>query len=155
MWRGAKGSKGKSSGWVKEHAYRILIQNDTSPQTQAVSIHHTLGPGVGFYGDGDEHVGTVHADFLQTLTDCLTLLEGYITGNERRAIQHFQTRMAHLVQHHHARNFVMQHWVDIRLGGSSCRLRKASQHIKMNQHITHLPDGSSIPSCAVLPTTGS
>jgi len=69
-----------------------MIQNDTSPQTQAVSIHHTLGTGVGFYGDGDEHLGTVYADFLQTLTDCLTLLEGYIIGNEQHAIQHFQTR---------------------------------------------------------------
>ena len=58
-------------------------------------MHHTLGPGVGFYGDGDEHLGTVHADFLQTLTDCLTLLEGYITGNERHAVQHVQSRMAH------------------------------------------------------------
>ena len=77
---------------MKKQAYRILIQNDTSPQTQAVSIHHTLGPGVGFYGDGDEHLGTVYADILQTLTDCLTLLEGCIIGNERHAIQHFQTR---------------------------------------------------------------
>ena len=147
--------KGKSSAWVKKHFYRILIQNDTSSQTQAVSTHHTLGPGVGFYGNGDEHMGKVCADFLQTLTDSLTLLEGYIIGNEQHAIQHFQTRMAHLVQHHHARAFVMQHWADIRLGGSSCHLQKAGQHNKMNQHITHLPDGSSTPSCAVLPTTGS
>jgi len=58
-------------------------------------------------------------------------------------------KMAHPVQHHHARNFIMQHWADIRLGSSSCHLRKASQHI------THPPDGSSMPSCAVLPTTGS
>jgi hypothetical protein len=43
----------------------------------------------------------------------------------------------------------------MRLGGSSCRLWKAKQRIKTNQHITHLPDGSSIPSCAALPTTGS
>jgi len=47
---------------------------------------------VGFYGDGDEHMGTVCVDFLQTLTYCLTLLEGYIIGNERHAIQHLQTR---------------------------------------------------------------
>ena len=40
--KGAKGSKGKSSGSVKEHAYRILIKNDTLPQTQTVSTHHTL-----------------------------------------------------------------------------------------------------------------
>ena len=72
---------------------------------------------MGFYGDGDEHLGTVYADLLQALTDCLTLLEGYITGNVRHAIQHFQTRMAHLVQHHNARKFVMQHWADIWLGG--------------------------------------
>ena len=57
-----------------------------------MGIHHTVGPGVGFYDDGDEHLGTVYAYFLQTLTDCLTLLEGYIIGNERHAIQHFQTR---------------------------------------------------------------
>jgi hypothetical protein len=50
--------------------------NDTSLQTQAVTIHHTLGLGMGFYGDGGEHLGTVYADFLPTLTDCLTLLEG-------------------------------------------------------------------------------
>ena len=67
-----------------------------------MSIHHTLGPGVGFYGDGDEHLGTVYADLLQALTDCLTLIKGYITGNERHAIQHFQTRTLRLVQHHHA-----------------------------------------------------
>ena len=39
------------------------------------------------------------------------------TSNERHAIQHFQTRMAHLVQHHYAHKFIMQHWADIRLGG--------------------------------------
>jgi hypothetical protein len=43
---------------------------------QTVSIHHTLHPGLGFYGDGDEHLGMCYADFLQTLT------EGYIIGNE-------------------------------------------------------------------------
>jgi hypothetical protein len=62
-----KRSKGKGSGSVKKHAYRILIQKDTSTQTQAVSIHHTLGPGVGFYGDGDEHLVTFYAEFLKTL----------------------------------------------------------------------------------------
>ena len=49
---------------------------------KAVSIHHTLGPGVVFYGEGDEHLGKMYADLLQALTDCLTLLEGCITGNE-------------------------------------------------------------------------
>jgi hypothetical protein len=97
----------------------------------------------------------VFSKSLTTLTDSLTLLEGYIIGNERHTIQHFQTWMTHLVQHHHVRTFVMLHWVDTRLGGSSCCLQKASQHIKMNQHITNLPDGNSIPSCGVLPTTHS
>jgi len=76
----------------------------TPPQTQAVSIHLTLGWGMGFYGDSDEHLGRVYADFLQKHTDCLTLLEGYITGNEKHAIQHFQTSMEHLAQHHHHTN---------------------------------------------------
>ena len=62
----------------------------TPTQTQALNMHHKLGTGVGFYGEGDQHLGTVYADLLQTLTDSLTLLEGYITGNERRAIQNFQ-----------------------------------------------------------------
>jgi hypothetical protein len=62
---------------------------------------------VGLCGDDDEHLGSAYADFLETLTDCLTLLEVHIIGNERHAILHFQTRMAHLVQNHQACTFIM------------------------------------------------
>ena len=62
----------------EKHDYRILIQNDTSPQTQAVSIHHTLGTGVGFCGDGDEHLGKGKTETRNLKID------GSVRGVERR-----------------------------------------------------------------------
>jgi hypothetical protein len=47
-----------------------------------VRAHHGLGPGVGFCGDGDEHLGSMYAGILKTLNDLLTLLEVDIIGNE-------------------------------------------------------------------------
>lgn len=79
----------------------------SSFETQAVRVHPELGLRTGLCSNGDKNLGSMYAAFLQTLKDLLTLLEVDIIGNEWHAILHFQTRMAHLVQNHHAYTFVM------------------------------------------------